>query len=152
MEKLVRTIHIAAPPKRVWEVMLSDATYRIWTGPFCQGSYFKGDWSEGSKMLFLAPSTEGAGESGLVSRVKTNRLHEQLSLEHQGLVMNDIEDIRSPMALMWKGAHETYTFSEKDGETELTVELDIVADERERMDAMWQEGLQELKKLVETTV
>lgn len=151
MRKLQRTILINAPRERVWDVMLSDSTYRIWTTPFCPGSYFQGDWSEGSKMLFLAPGAEGEGESGLVSRVKTHVPHEQLSLEHLGLVLNGVEDLRSPMALLWKGAIESYRLTEKDDATELAIELDIMEDERERMDAMWREGLEELKKLAEAS-
>jgi uncharacterized protein YndB with AHSA1/START domain len=69
MEKLHFEILINAPRERVWDVMLADETYRDWTSAFHPGSYFKGDWSEGSKMLFLGPNEDGS-EGGMVSTIR----------------------------------------------------------------------------------
>ena len=59
MEKLSFSIIINAPNKKVWDTMLEDNTYRIWTEEFSPGSHYIGDWNQGSKILFLGPSNDG---------------------------------------------------------------------------------------------
>ena len=149
MEKLRRTILINAPRERVWDVMLADDTYRQWTSAFHPGSYFKGDWSQGSKILFLGPGADGAGEGGMVSRIQENRLHELISIQHLGIVVDGVEDTESPEAKKWAPAYETYTFTEKGSGTELTVEMDIEEKERENFDRMWAGALARLKTIAE---
>lgn len=73
MQKLHYSIVINAPAAKVWTTMLDDKSYRQWTEAFSPGSYYKGDWNKGSKILFLAPGEKG--ESGMVSRIKENRKH-----------------------------------------------------------------------------
>jgi hypothetical protein len=149
MEKIHLTKFINASPEKVWDTMLDDATYREWTKAFYPGSYYTGDWSEGSKMLFLGPNPEGAGESGMVSKVKENRPHEFISIEHLGIVANGVEDTTSDATKGWAGIHENYSFREKDGGTELVVDMDIAESEKESMEAMWIKGLESLKELAE---
>lgn len=149
MEKLRRTILINAPRERVWNVMLADDTYRQWTSAFHPGSYYKGDWSQGSKILFLGPGPEGSGEGGMVSRIRENRKHEFISIEHRGIVHNGVEDTESPEAKKWAPAYENYTFAEKNGGTELSIEMDIEEKEKENFEKMWTDALSRLKELVE---
>lgn len=66
MHRLHFTIIIEAPQEEVWEAMLAEDTYRKWTEPFMPGSHYVGDWSEGSKILFLAPREEGQVSSWLL--------------------------------------------------------------------------------------
>jgi len=53
MQKLHFTQHINAPREKVWDIMLSDTTYREWTKPFNAGSFYEGSWDEGSDIKFL---------------------------------------------------------------------------------------------------
>ena len=53
MQKLNFSIVINASKEKVWNTMLEDKTYRIWTEVFSKGSHFIGDWRKGSKILFL---------------------------------------------------------------------------------------------------
>ena len=57
---------INAPRKKVWATMLEDTTYREWTKPFNETSYYEGDWSEGSKILFLGTDKDGKVNGGNV--------------------------------------------------------------------------------------
>lgn len=129
--------------------MLADDTYRDWTTAFTPGSYYKGDWSEGSKILFVGPLPDGAGEMGMVSRIAESRPHERISIEHLGIYKNGIEDTESAEAKKWAPAYENYTFAEKNGGTELTVEMDIDAAEKESFGAMWDAALARLKMIAE---
>jgi hypothetical protein len=150
MEKMRHTIFVNAPRERVWDVMLSQDTYRQWTSAFHPGSYYKGDWSQGSKILFLGPNPEGSGEGGMVSRIHENRLHEFISIEHLGIVHNGVEDTDSEEAKKWAPAYENYTFVGTNGGTELTVEMDIESKEKANFDAMWSAALSRLKEIAET--
>jgi hypothetical protein len=150
MEKLRKTVLINADRAKVWDVMLSDDTYRQWTSAFNPGSYFKGDWSQGSKILFLGPNPDGSGEGGMVSRIRENRPQEFISIEHLGILRNGVEDTESEEAKKWAPAYENYTFAEKNGGTELTIEMDIDAKERETFEKMWTDALARLKELAES--
>jgi hypothetical protein len=150
MEKMRHTIFINAPREWVWDVMLSQDTYRQWTSAFHPGSYYKGDWSQGSKILFLGPGPEGSGEGGMVSRIHENRLHEFISIEHLGIVHNGVEDTDSDEAKKWAPAYENYTFVGTNGGTELTVEMDIESKEKANFDTMWSAALSRLKEIAET--
>ena len=149
MQKLHYSIVINAAVSTVWSTMLDDITYRQWTEAFAPGCYFKGDWNKGSKILFLASGEHG--ESGMLSRIKENRKHEFLSIEHLGTVQNGNEDTSSEEAKAWAGALENYTFAEKNGVTELLIGLTgNIADEFVTMfNDMWPQALQKLKELSE---
>lgn len=150
MEKLRQTIFINAPRERVWDVMLADDTYRQWTSAFNPGSYYKGDWKKGSKILFLGPNPDGSGEAGMVSRIRENTPHEFISIEHLGIVHNGVEDTESAEAKKWAPAYENYTLAAKAGGTELTIEMDIEEKEKQNFEKMWVDALARLKEIAET--
>lgn len=130
--------------------MLSDTGYRAWTKPFNADSYYKGNWEQGSKMLFLGTNPEGKGEGGMVSRIETNRPYEFISIEHLGMIKDGVEDTESEAIQPWAGVHENYTFNEKDGGTELVIDMDIQETEKAWMEEAWKKALEKLKELVET--
>jgi uncharacterized protein YndB with AHSA1/START domain len=149
MQKLNFSIVIDAPKEKVWHAMLDDKPYREWTSAFNPGSYYKGDWSRGSKMLFLGPDPETGQEGGMVSRIVENRPYEYISIEHMGMIRNGIEDTTSEAARKMAPAYENYTFREKDGATEVLVDMDAEEEYAEMFNKMWPEGLQRLKKIAE---
>lgn len=148
MEKLNFSILIDAPKEKVWNTMLEDKTYRMWTEEFTSGSYYVGDWNKGSKILFLAPGNDGK-IGGMVSRIKDNRLHEYISIEHLGEVIDGVEDTASDRVKEWSGALENYTFIDKNGKTEVIVEMDINKEFKEMFENIWPMALQKLKELCE---
>jgi hypothetical protein len=149
MQKLHFSIVINASKDRVWHTMLDDAPYREWTAAFNPGSYFVGDWSLGSKMLFLGPHPYGSGEAGMVARIASNVPYEFISIEHQGLVKNGVEDLTSEEAKKWAPAFENYTFRAVDGGTEVQVDIDVVDEYAEQFEGMWNEALKRLRTLAE---
>lgn len=152
MKRLRFAIEIQAPREKVWDTMLSDSTYRQWSTAFSPGSYYKGDWSAGSKILFLGPDPQTGEEGGMVSKIVENKLHEYISIEHVGLIINGREDTTSEEVKKWfsEPAFENYTFTERNGTTELVIELDSVDEMVADFEKMWPEALQQLKKLAET--
>ena len=143
MSKLNFSIVIDAPISKVWDTMLEDKTYRIWTEEFSPGSHYIGNWNQGSKILFLGPSNDGK-LAGMVSRIKENKLHKYL-----GEVYDGVEDTTSDRVKVWAVALENYTFINKDGKTELVVDLDINEEFKEMFEGMWPKALQKLKSLCE---
>lgn len=149
MQKLNFSIVIKASKEKVWNTMLDDKTYRQWTEAFSPGSHFVGSWNKGSKMLFLGPDQEGK-LGGMVSRIKENKKHEYLSIEHLGLVQDGKEDTTSDAVKQWAGALENYTFKDLNDKTELLVDMDINDEYKEMFENMWPAALDKLKILAET--
>lgn len=149
MQKLHFSIKIDAPKEKVWNIMLDDKTYREWTRVFSPGSYYKGDWSKGSKILFLGPDPKTGQEDGMVSRIAENRPYEYISIEHLGIVHNDKEDTTSEEARKWAPAFENYTFKEADGATELQVDMDSEDGYADMFSRLWPKALKKLKEIAE---
>jgi hypothetical protein len=157
MQKLHFSIEINAPREKVWDTMLGEATYKEWTVPFNPGSYFKGTWEKGSKILFMGPNPETGEEGGMVSRIAENKPHEFLSIEHLGILKNGVEDTTSEEAKKWAPAYENYTFNHKKGPstnsgqatTELLIDIDVVDEFVNDFNQMWPTALQKLKNLAE---
>lgn len=150
MQKLKFSIVVNSPKEKVWNTMLDDDTYRIWTEAFMPGSHYVGNWNKGSKILFLAANKEGKME-GMVSQIKENKKYEYISIEHLGAVKDGKEDISSPEAKVWSGSLENYAFKEKNGVTELLIDLyGNMPDEFVKMfEGMWPAALKKLKELAE---
>lgn len=148
MERLNFSISIHAPREKVWNTMLGKDTYPIWTEVFSPGSHYVGDWNQGSKIHFLAPGETGQ-MSGMVSRIKENRLYEYLSIEHLGFINNGEEDSSSEAVQNWAGAHENYFFKDIDGVTEVQVEMDTIEEYREMFEDDWPKALTKLKEMTE---
>jgi uncharacterized protein YndB with AHSA1/START domain len=149
MQKIHFSIQINAPREKVWDIMLGETTYPKWAKAFTEGSYFKGSWEKGSKMLFLGPSPDGSGEGGVVSRIEDNRPHEFISIEHLGYTKDGIEDTTSDEVKKWTPAFENYTFIDKDGGTEVLVDMDASDEYKAMFEEMWPKALVLLKELAE---
>jgi len=148
MEKMHFSMNINATKEKVWKTMLNEDTYRIWTEAFMPGSYYVGDWSKGSKILFLAPAKEG-GTGGMVSRIAENKPYEFISIEHLGQMKDGKEDTTSEPVNEWAGALENYTFREIDGKTIVQVDMDTNEEYIEMFQTIWPKALQKLKDLAE---
>lgn len=130
--------------------MLQDATYREWTTAFNPGSYYKGSWDKGSKIVFLGPDPENPEtEGGMVSRIAENKPYEFISIEHVGIIKDGVEDTTSDEAKKWTPAFENYTFKATDGQTEVLVDMDTSEEYADVFQEMWPNALQKLKELAE---
>ncbi|MES2284132.1 MAG: SRPBCC domain-containing protein [Bacteroidota bacterium] len=119
LKRLTFTTKIKAPKSKVWNVLWDDTTYRQWTSVFSEGSYAVSDWKEGSKILFL-----DAKGDGMYSTIAKSIPNEFMSFKHLGEVKNKKEGPFDEISKEWEGAMENYTLKEKDGLTELTVEIE----------------------------
>lgn len=149
MDTLHFTIDIKAPKQKVWDIMLGDKTYRQWTEPFQPGSYFEGSWDKGSTIRFLASDAGKIG--GLVGTIAQNTPGDFVSIEYTGEVVDGVDNTASGQ--QWAGAHENYTFSEANGVTTLTVDLEgnLGAEMTAMFEQMWPKALQKLKEMAEAS-
>jgi len=145
METIYFSTQINASPERVWDVMLGKETYGHWAKAFGEGSYYEGNWDEGSDIKFLG---EGGG-MGMASRIKESRKPEFVSIEHIGIVSGGVVGTESEEAKKWAPAYENYTFVEMDGGTELSVSIDVLSEHKSMFEEMWPEALKLLKELAE---
>lgn len=147
MKRLHFSIQIDAPVEKVWEIMLSDKTYRDWTATFMAGSHFVGSWEQDSKIQFLSADENGK-LGGMTSQIVRNRPHEFISVKHLGIVADGVEDTTSGEAKKWVG-YENYTFSKVAGGTELVIDVDTNDDFIEFMTEAWEKALARIKELAE---
>ena len=144
IEKLRYSITINASRERVWQVLFEDESFRKWTSLFAEGSYFAGDWSEGSEIRFL-----NAGSDGMISMIEVNRPHKFMSIRHIGYIVNGVEDTESDEVKAWSPAFENYTLKDADEGTRLTVETDTFNDFVEYFNETWPRALDEIKRIAE---
>ncbi|MBL8209315.1 MAG: SRPBCC domain-containing protein [Bryobacterales bacterium] len=137
---------IQAPPAKVWEIMLADATYRDWTTPFAEGSYFEGSWEQGQQICFRSPGHDG----GMVAVIEESRPHSFVSIKHIGqLKEGGVVDTTSEEVKKWAPAFENYHFTPIDGGTEVRVEMDVTAEWEAYMQQTWPKALARLKQICE---
>ena len=135
---------IKASPVVVWNSIIGPETYRRWTSVFGEGSYFEGDWSEGSRIKFLAPQGDG-----MVAEIAENRPHEFLSIRHLGLIVDGKEDTESESVRAWAPAYENYTLTPVEGGTKLVVDQDLTEDSEKSMAVTWPKAFEVLRQICE---
>lgn len=139
---------INAPVSEVYLKMLDDRHYREWTKPFNAGSYFKGNWEKGSKILFIGCDETGK-EGGMVSRIADNVRDKYVSIEHLGMYHDGKEIMEGPEVEAWRGARESYAFIPENKGTRLVIYLDITEQHAGYFNEMFPSALQSLKDICE---
>lgn len=144
MQRLEYDITIAAPRRLVWQLMTAPDSYRLWTAPFAEGSYYEGSWDEGSAIHFLSP----AG-GGMVARIAEHQPAEWISIQHLGMIENGVEDTTSDSVKAWAPAFENYRFTDVHGGTALHVACDTADEWKDHMERTWPLALAKLKEICE---
>ena len=144
MKKEKFSIDIHAPREKVWKVLWDDETYRHWTSVFSAGSYAVSDWKEGSKIQFL--SSDG---NGMFSEIAKSRPPEFMSFRHLGVIKEGEEQHVDQETENWVGALENYELKQKNGQTELTVEMDVTEDFQKYFQETFPKALEKVKELSE---
>jgi uncharacterized protein YndB with AHSA1/START domain len=144
MKKLSFSTTIAAPARKVWNILWNDETYRQWTSVFSEGSHAVTDWQEGGKVQFLGP--DGGGMYSVIDRKVPD---EKMVFRHLGIVRDGIEQPLDELTKQWTGAIEGYTLTPHGDTTELLVELDVVEDHEQMFSEKFPIALRKVKELAE---
>ena len=135
---------IAAPASRVFQTMLNPESYKDWTSPFAEGSYYEGVWQQGQRIKFMSPSGDG-----MVSEIAEHKTNEFTSIRHLGYISNGVEDTQSESVRAWAPAYENYTFIATPTGTRLVVDQDATEEFEQNISEAWPKALQRLKALCE---
>lgn len=152
MKRLQFSTKVRASANKTHDTMLglSDiATYEHWTKEFNPGSTYKGDWTEGSKILFVGTSEDGK-QGGMVSEIAAHNHGSFVSIRHYGILDGEKEITSGPEVEKWTGGLENYAFKERDGITEVIVDIDVTEDFEGYFNDTWPKALDALKKLAES--
>ena len=144
MKQIHFTIDIAAPVAVVFQTMLDPASYRDWTSAFAEGSYYEGEWRQGRKIRFMAPSGDG-----MVSEIAEHRENAFTSIRHLGFISQGVEDTTSEAVRAWAPACENYTFTAAGDGTRLDIDQDVTGEFEQYVAQAWPKALQRLKVLCE---
>lgn len=150
MKKLQFKVSINAPVAKVYDCMLGTtrkSTYEQWTSLFNPTSTFEGDWSKGSKMLFVGE--ENGEKGGMVSRIAENQPSRFVSVQHYGLLQADKELTEGPEVEKWANGFENYTYEENNGVTTVTVDLDTTDEFADYFNETYPQALDKLKEICE---
>ncbi len=141
---LNKSVVINSSAEKVWNAIVDNENYKLWTAQFCAGSYYEGEMTYDSKIRFLSPN-----KSGLSSVVRVCIPNFQISFEHLGFIKDGVEDLDNPEFSGWKGARETYTLREENGKTTLEIYQEMTINEPEFFDKSWDKALAIIKQIAE---
>ena len=145
MKNLTYTISINATPQKVWDTMIGQETYKEWTAAAWPTSDFKGEWKQGENLYFA-----GHDGSGTLATVTTFDPYNKILLTHIALLQpGSVEDRESEWAHKWIGSLEGYNFVEKNGTTDLTIDMKIYDEWEEMFNKDWPKALARLKEICE---
>ncbi|MEZ4968951.1 MAG: SRPBCC domain-containing protein [Flavobacteriaceae bacterium] len=144
-------ISISVPASKAYNLMLgldNKKTYEDWTALFNPTSTYEGSWDKGSKMMFVGTDEQGK-KGGMIAVIAENIPNKFISIKHYGILENGLEILDGPKVEGWTGSLENYTFSETNGVTAITVEVDANEEYINYFDEAWPKALNKLKELSE---
>jgi uncharacterized protein YndB with AHSA1/START domain len=139
MEKIEFKTTINAKAEKVWHTLFGIETYPKWTAVFMEGSRVETDWKKGSKALFL-----GENGDGMVAVIQDNIPNQYMSIKHLGEIKDGKEVLQD-----WGESFENYTLNEKNGETELLIDMDIIDEWVDYFQETWPKALAKAKEIAE---
>ncbi len=145
MEKLEFKIDINAPKQKVWDTMLHPEKYKLWAGASWPGSFYKGNWNTGETIDFISP--DGSGTRALIKEVIPQ---DSISSVHVGILQKGgIEDTTSEVAKSWIGITENYALVNKNGGTELIIDIHADSQWSQMFNSGFPAALKKLKAICE---
>lgn len=145
---------INASAQKVYESMLGlkeKSSYEHWTAAFNPTSSYEGSWEKGSKIYFVGCDENGK-KGGMVSEIVEHKPCLFVSIRHYGFLDGDQEIIAGEVVEKWAGGHENYTYSEYNGITTVTVDMDAVEDYLDYFNNTYPLALDNLKEICEKKV
>lgn len=142
MEKKRFTIEIHASKEKVWSTLFDDATFRDWGSIIDEGQYKVGEMKEGNEIQFMS-SENGYGVTSLVEKLIPN---EFVSFRQMADTKENGQQEREKE---WTGGAESYSLSEQDGMTTVTIEIDVPDGLEELFEDRFPKALLRVKALAE---
>ena len=128
--------------------LTDKSTYEAWTAVFNPTSTYDGSWDLGSKIRFIGVDENGK-RAGMVARIVVHEPADFVSIQHYGLVEDEMEITEGPQVESWAGGYENYQFESDGHQTIIKVEVDVTADHEEYFDKTYPNALEKLKEIIE---
>ena len=151
MKKIQFKKEINASVQKVYESMLGlreKRTYEFWTAAFNPTSSYEGSWEMGSKIYFVGLDENGK-KGGMVSEIVAHQPCLFVSIRHYGFLDGEQEITSGEHVEKWAGGHENYSYSENNGVTTVTVDMDAVEDYLDYFNSAYPIALDKLKEICE---
>ena len=142
MNEIHFSIEINASKERVWATLWEDVTFRDWANIIDEGTYLKGEMKEGNEIEFIS-SVNGYGVTSLIEKLIPNNF---VLFRHCADTKESGQQAREKE---WTGGTESYSLTEKDGVTALTVTTDVPEELEEIFYTRLPESLDRIKTLAE---
>jgi hypothetical protein len=142
MKEMQFSIEIHATKQKVWNTLWQDKTFREWANIIDPGTYMVGDLKEGNEIQFIS-SESGYGVTSLVEKLVVG---EFLLLKHQ---VDTQEAGTRERENEWTGGEESYSLTEKNGVTTVTVTVGVPPKMEEYFKVSYPKALERVKVLAE---
>lgn len=143
MKEMQFSIQVQTTKEKVWNTLWQDETFRQWASIIDPQTYMVGELKEGNEVQFFS-AANGYGVTSLVEKVVEG---EFLLLRHSADTQQTGKQTREKQ---WTGGKESYTLTEQDGTTTLTVAFDVPAELEEYFTKTYPKALERVKELAES--
>lgn len=140
MKLLEFTKQINATPEKVWEVLFTQDGYRKWSSAMNEGTYFEGNWEQGSIMRFLDPKN-----NGMYNLVEENIPNKVLKMKHLGWIL---DGELSPQG--WEDSTVHYLLEPNENGTLLTAQVNSLDEFVDFFNTKYPQNFENIKKLSES--
>lgn len=139
MKLLVFKIEIKSSPENVWKVLFTQDAQQKWSSALNEGTYFIGNWEEGSVMKFLDQKN-----NGMYNLVLKNSPVKELSMKHLGWIL---EGELSPQD--WGDSTITYFLEPIENGTLLIAKVNSLDEFVDFFNSKYPQNFEKIKELSE---
>lgn len=132
---------ISAPAEKVWKVLFTQDENRNWPSALNEGTYFEGNWEEGSVMRFLDEEN-----NGMYNSVEKNIPNKELIMKHLGWIY---DGELSPQN--WEDSTVTYLLESNGNGTLLTGKINALDEFVDFFNSKYPSNFEKVKKLSESS-
>ena len=140
MKLLEFKTQINAPADKVWKVLFTQDENRNWPSAVNEGTYFEGNWEEGSVMRFLDDEN-----NGMYNQIEKNIPNRELVMKHLGWIY---DGELSPQD--WEDSTVTYLLESNENGTLLTGKINALDEFVDFFNSKYPSNFEKVKKLSES--
>jgi len=148
MKILQFRMDINAPVEKVYSTMIDEASFIEWISVFSPNFSYKGSWEKGKTITYISPDKNGS-LNGMISRIEENIPNELIHIQPIGILEDGVEYLEGEKVEGLEEFYEKYTFSSKDGATEVMIETAVYEELEDYFGEMWPRALEKLKAICE---
>ena len=142
MKKLEYKTQISATPKKIWDILWTQETYKIWSGVMNEGARFEGNFEEGSLIDLY-----DAKNNGMFNLVEKNIPHREMTMQHKGWIYDGVREDQG-----WEDSRETYLLTENHEGTELKILVNSLDEFEAFFNTNYPRVLEKIKEIAEDQI